>query len=168
MADKVNTERLRQLARAVTLGREGWSEFSMRVPADPERDADLVLSSAADESEALRAELDALKAEKAETESFVLASGVEDMKCRHGKTHSRIEDCLYCHIVELKATIARQREWIEKAGHRPGCNHWFCRECNADGQTGLARVRHHAHMYHDFQPGPCDCGYAELVGGTNT
>ena len=38
-------QRLDQLARAAS--REQWSEFSMRVPAEPQRDADLVLSRAA-------------------------------------------------------------------------------------------------------------------------
>ena len=46
-------ERLRELAHAVTLGEDGWHEFTMRVPAEPKRDADLVLSSAADLIEAL-------------------------------------------------------------------------------------------------------------------
>jgi hypothetical protein len=47
--------RLRELAHAVTQGREAVArEFTMRVPAEPERDADLVLSTAADEIERLR------------------------------------------------------------------------------------------------------------------
>jgi len=41
------TNRLRELAHAVADQR--WSEFSMRVPADHGRDADLVLMRAADE-----------------------------------------------------------------------------------------------------------------------
>lgn len=42
-------KRLRELAHAVTLGKEAIArEFTMRVPAEPERDADLVLSEAAD------------------------------------------------------------------------------------------------------------------------
>ena len=47
--------RLKQLAHAVA--DQNWNEFSMRIPADPERDADLVILSAAKEIEALRAEL---------------------------------------------------------------------------------------------------------------
>lgn len=47
--------RLKQLAHAVA--DEDWSEFSMRVPADSERDADLVLLRASKEIESLRAEL---------------------------------------------------------------------------------------------------------------
>ena len=43
-------ERLRQLAHAAADGQ--WREFSMRVPAEPDRDADLVLAKAADEIEA--------------------------------------------------------------------------------------------------------------------
>jgi hypothetical protein len=41
--------RLKQLAHAVTLGPEAVArEYTMRVPAEPLRDADLVLSTAAD------------------------------------------------------------------------------------------------------------------------
>lgn len=57
MSDIVN--RLRELADAVTRGRDAVaSEFTMSVPARPERDADLVLSAAADEIERLRATLE--------------------------------------------------------------------------------------------------------------
>jgi hypothetical protein len=42
-------DRLRQLSLAVTEGRKAVSrEFTMRIPAEPERDADLVLSTASD------------------------------------------------------------------------------------------------------------------------
>ena len=61
MADEtmgVDTKRLRELALAVTHGREAVArEFTMRVPAEPQRDADLVLMSAADELDRLRTEL---------------------------------------------------------------------------------------------------------------
>lgn len=40
--------RLRELSDAVTRGRDGMREFDMRVPVEPERDADVVLSRAAD------------------------------------------------------------------------------------------------------------------------
>ena len=57
MSDIVN--RLRELADAVTRGRDAVaSEFTMSVPSRPERDADLVLSAAADEIERLRATLE--------------------------------------------------------------------------------------------------------------
>ena len=57
MSDLVN--RLRELADAVTCGRDAVaSEFTMSIPARPERDADLVLSAAADEIERLRATLE--------------------------------------------------------------------------------------------------------------
>lgn len=53
------TNRLRELADAVTRGPDAVaSEFTMSVPARPERDADLVLSAAADEIERLRATLE--------------------------------------------------------------------------------------------------------------
>lgn len=47
---------------------------------------------------------------------------------------------------EAEATIARQRAWIEKAGHRRKCS---------------VRAPHAATM--DYKP-TCDCGWAELVG----
>lgn len=53
------TNRLRELADAVIRGPDAVaSEFTMSVPARPERDADLVLSAAADEIERLRATLE--------------------------------------------------------------------------------------------------------------
>ena len=48
--------RLRELSKAVTNLPESRSEFSMRVPAEPDRDADLVLRHAADLIEAQLAE----------------------------------------------------------------------------------------------------------------
>ena len=48
MSEKKIT-RLRELADVVTKGKESWHEFSMRIPADPDRDADLILTWAADE-----------------------------------------------------------------------------------------------------------------------
>ena len=57
MSDIVN--RLRELADAVTRGPDAVArEFTMSIPARPERDADLVLSAAADEIERLRATLE--------------------------------------------------------------------------------------------------------------
>ena len=57
MSDLVN--RLRELADAVTRGPDAVArEFTMSIPARPERDADLVLSAAADEIERLRATLE--------------------------------------------------------------------------------------------------------------
>lgn len=49
------TDRLRELSRAVSDGRMG--EFTMRVPAEPKRDADIVLADAADEIERLQSQL---------------------------------------------------------------------------------------------------------------
>jgi hypothetical protein len=40
-------DRLDELADAVTKGDRGMHEFTMRIPAEPDRDADLVLSAAA-------------------------------------------------------------------------------------------------------------------------
>jgi hypothetical protein len=53
MADRV--KRLREIADAIARGDR--SELTMRVPAEPDRDADLVVSWAADEIERLRNEL---------------------------------------------------------------------------------------------------------------
>lgn len=61
MSEKKIT-RLRELADAVTNGRESWHEFTMRIPADPERDADLVLTWAADEIEQLQGKLNKIRA----------------------------------------------------------------------------------------------------------
>jgi hypothetical protein len=56
---QVNTDRLRQLAHCAADGK--WSEFYMSIPPRPDRDADLVLSAAADEIDRLRAEVAGLK-----------------------------------------------------------------------------------------------------------
>ncbi len=49
-------KRLDELSKAVTQGRETVGrEFTMRVPAEPDRDADLVLSSAAERIRELEA-----------------------------------------------------------------------------------------------------------------
>jgi len=71
-------KRLRELSNAVADGNQG--EFTMRIPADPRRDADIVLSKAADELERLEAELAARKGE-GELENAVVmpASAVEQM-----------------------------------------------------------------------------------------
>ena len=58
MSEKKIT-RLRELADVVTKGKESWHEFSMCIPADPDRDADLILTWAADEIEQLRSALHA-------------------------------------------------------------------------------------------------------------
>ena len=49
------TDRLKELAHAAA--DQNWGEFSMRVPADHARDADLVLLAASKEITSLRAEL---------------------------------------------------------------------------------------------------------------
>ena len=50
------TDRLKELAHAAA--DQNWGEFSMRVPADHARDADLVLLAASKEITSLRAELE--------------------------------------------------------------------------------------------------------------
>ena len=54
-------ERLRELSDAVTKGPKGMREFYMSIPAEPERDADLVLAAAADELERQAAEIERLR-----------------------------------------------------------------------------------------------------------
>ena len=53
-------ERLRELVRAITKygrGDEFRSQFSMSIPAEPDRDADMILSAAADRIESLAEQL---------------------------------------------------------------------------------------------------------------
>ena len=71
-------------------------------------------------------------------------------------------DALRAEREEAKATIARQREWIEKTGHRPAC---YARECEVCGYTQGPHEWDVIRMGHKFQPGPCTCGWADLVGG---
>jgi len=59
--DKVIVTRLRELAKAVTLGKDGLSEFYMHIPARPNKDADLVLGRAAKRIESLIDENSQLK-----------------------------------------------------------------------------------------------------------
>ena len=55
-------KRLKELSKAVTKGREGLHrEFTMRIPAELDRDADLVLSIAARRIESLRQQLEEAK-----------------------------------------------------------------------------------------------------------
>jgi hypothetical protein len=69
--------RLRELSKAVTTGREAVArEFTMRVPAEPLRDADLVLSTAADELERARRALQ-LAQERALLAQFIKVVFVE-------------------------------------------------------------------------------------------
>lgn len=65
--------RLRELSQAVAEGRMG--EFSMRVPAEPERDADLVLQSAAALLESANR-----RAEYWEAEHLAGNSAIEDLQ----------------------------------------------------------------------------------------
>lgn len=65
-------------------------------------------------------------------------------------------------LLVAEKTIARQRAWIESAGHRPECPARGCAVCGyTQGPHEWGVIR----MGHAFQPSPCDCGYAELVGG---
>ena len=58
-------KRLKELSKAVTKGREGLHrEFTMRIPAELDRDADLVLSIAARRIESLSQQIDELSQER--------------------------------------------------------------------------------------------------------
>lgn len=56
---KLRVKRLRELVKVITGHRERWyTEFYMRVPAEPDHDADLVISWAASEIESLQRDAD--------------------------------------------------------------------------------------------------------------
>lgn len=79
-------------------------------------------------------------------------------------------ETLLARVERIVATIARQRAWIESAGHRPGCKAITCQyrlridltPCG-QGDFEFPHVNTANPHHHKFQPGPCDCGYAELV-----
>ena len=64
----VSTKRLREIAQAIADGNA--NELTMRVPAEPGRDADLVVMSAADELDRLRARVAELEAERADDDAL--------------------------------------------------------------------------------------------------
>ena len=76
--------RLRELSQAVAEGRMG--EFSMRVPAEPERDADLVLQSAAALLESANRRAEYWKSEHEELQSVLrrLCDEVENTNLHGG------------------------------------------------------------------------------------
>lgn len=71
----VSTKRLREIAHAIADGNA--NELTMRVPAEPGRDADLVVMSAADELDRLREDRDAFRAS-----SEIRGAEVERMRAR--------------------------------------------------------------------------------------
>lgn len=122
-----------------------------------EKDAEIV---------ALRAQLEQAKAER---DNLVFRND----SLREQTTQLLIQrDNLVIAQDWLKATIARQREWIERAGHRPGCGALVCVAhqepqgslCGRDEDCWRHDPRENP-WPHDFQPGDCDCGFAELAGG---
>ena len=90
------TERLTELAYAAA--DNNWSEFSMRIPAEPERDADLVLLRAGKEIERLRSTITRLEAELAKAD---------------GQINRCVDQNKY-----LESTISRLREY---ADHKITC-----------------------------------------------
>lgn len=73
-------------------------------------------------------------------------------------SHRYVEGQLYA----AQATIASQREWIKSAGHRPGCAVGRCAVCDATANAWW-HDRNHERFRHDYQPGPCDCGWAKQM-----
>lgn len=61
---------------------------------------------------------------------------------------------------QLRDTIARQRAWIESAGHRPGCVTLIGKDCGC-GDCDYCRLFENGVEGGDV----CDCGYAEQVRG---
>lgn len=99
----VNTDRLRQLAAAVSLG--NWSEFSMRVPAEPDRDADLVLLDAS-------IEIDQLRAFKAYVHARLDAAGIPTHPDgEHSKAGCRIGDRLDIVVAALEEGTVHATAW---------------------------------------------------------
>ncbi len=81
------TGRLRELAHAATLPRdEMLSEFTMRIPADPRRDADLVLSQAA-----MMLELDAKEIKAITTDYRTLHDAAKELILRMKVIHANDE-----------------------------------------------------------------------------
>ena len=75
-------KRLNELSDAVTKGRESVArEFTMRVPAEPDRDADLVLAKAAMEIDRLTKEVKRLKARHEEIIHGVVFGGWNEFDC---------------------------------------------------------------------------------------
>lgn len=90
--------------------------------------------------ENMNATIEALRAQLAEAQ----ASDVESI-AMYRRARERAE--------QAEATIARQRAWIESAGHKDDC-----RAKNPNDFVGGV-------FDCEFAPGHCDCGWAELVGG---
>jgi hypothetical protein len=93
-------KRLKELSHAATLpNHEMLSEFTMQVPADPERDADLVLSRAAQEISRLQAENDSLAEANSILNSANYTDGVRikglmaDIKAANNKL-DKARECL--------------------------------------------------------------------------
>ena len=86
--------RLKELSDAITGGRESQSrEFTMRIPAECDRDADLVISEAANRIEQLRAANRDLQARVAELEDLIRYAQVESGVCMCGEdiqTHNQV------------------------------------------------------------------------------
>ena len=109
-------KRLKELSHAATLpNHEMLSEFTMQVPADPERDADLVLSRAAQEISRLQAENDSLAEANSILNSANYTDGVRikglmaDIKAANNKN-----DLLQAEYEKLKEFIRLYDIWASK------------------------------------------------------
>lgn len=82
---EIRIARLRELVKVITDRTcDMRSEFTMRIPAQPNRDADLVLSWAADELENVTAELDRVKAQR--DRAATLLNKVADQRYKGGRS----------------------------------------------------------------------------------
>lgn len=77
-------------------------------------------------------------------------------------TFLRGTDILQQELTTLRAHLTRAIDFIKKAGHLPGCGVERCRHTYDDGDCGMSEGSHIA-FKHDFQPGPCGCGFSEVV-----
>ena len=113
------TERLRQLSTAVA--DQNWREFSMRAPAEPDRDADIVIMQAAMLIESRDADVVSLtnqrdyeyvRAENAEQERDelreqvkMLQSAIKNLRDVKGRHHSEIA---YKRLIEALVTTEQK------------------------------------------------------------
>ena len=94
------------------------------------------------------------------------AQGVIDPESKHEIDVG--DECLALRRIcdAMRDTIARQRAFIEKAGHLAGCGVTRCDECGlSEKAKGIPLPKDcPEHGYHDFQPGTCTCGHDEALG----
>jgi len=129
--EQMIASRLRELAKAVVNMPESRNEFSMRVPAEPDRDADLVLARAAEMLEdmtALHAQKDARIAELERKTSVSMGVGSGDGNLFvHGDYESiKAAQAKILELDRLRAYITQARDEAyddyrnDRSGYREG------------------------------------------------